>query len=94
MDSRICQTSTASPAEPGGLSFWASSCCFIVMEASSFLIRWISRIFSSFTLSTSSVRCCTAFLRILRVQLFRFYGTLGVRGASRVRKLRTTLLPC
>ena len=23
MDSRICQTSTASPAEPGGLSFWA-----------------------------------------------------------------------
>ena len=24
MDSRICQTSTASPAEPGGLSFWAS----------------------------------------------------------------------
>ena len=25
MDFRICQTSTASPAEPGGLSFWASS---------------------------------------------------------------------
>jgi hypothetical protein len=24
MDSRICQTSTASPAEPGGLSCWAS----------------------------------------------------------------------
>ena len=24
MDSRICQTSTASPAEPGGLSSWAS----------------------------------------------------------------------
>ena len=23
MDSWICQTSTASPAEPGGLSFWA-----------------------------------------------------------------------
>ena len=25
MDSRICQTSTASPAEPGGLSCWASN---------------------------------------------------------------------
>ena len=24
MDSRICQTSTASPAEPGGLLIWAS----------------------------------------------------------------------
>jgi len=27
MDSRICQTSTASPAEPGGLSFWTSAGC-------------------------------------------------------------------
>jgi hypothetical protein len=25
MDSWICQTSTASPAEPGGLSLWAGS---------------------------------------------------------------------
>jgi hypothetical protein len=30
MDSRICQTSTASPAEPGGLSFWTRPSKFLL----------------------------------------------------------------
>ena len=36
MDSRICQTSTASPAEPGGLSCWASETAALIEAVEAF----------------------------------------------------------